>query len=181
MGIPVCKDAPICKDFQKFMRNDTNKTELFKMIDEAVIQIPETLDTIVATSGSKILSNSSLEKLNIEPCNQEEADTILLLHVPDGANSGIKKVSLINVDADAVVLDCGIFLLWILTSCALNLKLTNIEDTFRFIHVPKHLVGLTLWHALTGCDTVSSFKGKGKKTAWKVLRLSDEGLAKFVR
>ena len=47
--------------------------------------------------------------------------------------------------------------------------------------MPKHLVGLTLWHALTGCDTVSSFKGKGKKTAWKVLRLSDEGLAKFVR
>ena len=111
MGLYVCKDAPICKDFQKFMRNDTNKTELFKMIDEAVIQIPETLATIVATSGSKILSNSSLGKLNIEPCNQGEADTVLLLHVLDGANSDIKKVSLINVDADAVVLDCGIFLL----------------------------------------------------------------------
>ena len=69
--ISVRKDTPFCKDFQKFMRNDTNRTELFKMIAEAVIQIPEKLATIVATIGNKIASNSSLEKLNIEPCNHE--------------------------------------------------------------------------------------------------------------
>ena len=103
MRISVRKDTPICKDFRKFMRNDTNKTELFKMISEAVIEIPEILATIVATIGSKIVSNSSLEKLNIELCNQEEADTRLLLHVLDGANSGIKKVSIITVDTDVVV------------------------------------------------------------------------------
>ena len=51
--ISVRKDTPICKDFQKFMRNETNKTELHKMIAEAVIQIPETLATIVATNGSQ--------------------------------------------------------------------------------------------------------------------------------
>ena len=71
------------------MRNDTNRMEIFKMIAEAVIQIPEKLATTVATIGSKIASNSSLEKLNIEPCNHDEADTRLLLHVLDGANSGI--------------------------------------------------------------------------------------------
>ena len=37
MRISVRKDTPICNDFQKFMRNDTDKTELFKMIAEAVI------------------------------------------------------------------------------------------------------------------------------------------------
>ena len=61
------------------------------MIAEAVIQIPETLTTIAATIGSKTVSNSSLEKLNIEPCNHEEADTRLLLHALDEANSGIKN------------------------------------------------------------------------------------------
>ena len=66
MRISFRKDTPNCKDFQKFRRNDTNKTKLFKMIAEAVIQIPETLVTIVATIGGKIVSNSSLEKLNIE-------------------------------------------------------------------------------------------------------------------
>ena len=104
MRISVLKDTLICKDFQKFRRNDTNKTKLFKMIAEAVIQILETLATIVATIGSKIVSNSSLEKLNIEPCNHEEADTRLLLHVLDGANSGIKKVSIITVDMGIVVI-----------------------------------------------------------------------------
>ena len=82
------------------MRNNTNEMELFKMIAEAVIEIPETLATIVATIGSKIVPNSSLEKLNIEPCNNEEADTRLLLHILDGANSGIMWL-----------LQCDIFLL----------------------------------------------------------------------
>ena len=40
---------------------------------------------------------------------------------------------------------------------------------------------LTLWHALRGCDTVSNFNGKVRKTARKVLRLFDGVLATFVR
>ena len=138
---PICKDIPICKDFQKFMRNDTNKMELFKMIADVVIQIPETLPTIVATIGSKIVSNSSLEKLNIEPCNHEEADTRLLLHVLDGANSGIKKVSIITVDTDVVVIALRHFFTLNLEESWIEFGVNNIEDTFRFIHVQKHLVG----------------------------------------
>ena len=92
MRISFRKDTPNCKDFQKFRRNDTNKTKLFKMIAEAVIQIPETLVTIVATIGGKIVSNSSLEKLNIEPYNHQEADTRLPLYVLNGANLGIKSL-----------------------------------------------------------------------------------------
>ena len=162
------------------MRNDTNKMELFKMIGEAVNQIPETLATIVATIVSKIVFNSSLKKLNIEPCNHEEADTRLLLHVLDGANSGIKKVSIITVDTDVVVIALRHFF-------TLNLEELWIEfgvDKYRR-YIPIHTCAetfgrklcssLTLWHALTGCDTVSSFNGKEKKTAWKVLRLFDEG------
>ena len=37
MRISVRKDTPICKDFQKFMRNDTNKMELQSSCDKAVI------------------------------------------------------------------------------------------------------------------------------------------------
>ena len=111
------------------------------MIGEAVNQIPETLATIVATIVSKIVFNSSLKKLNIEPCNHEEADTRLLLHVLDGANSGIKKVSIITVDTDVVVIALRHFFTLNLQELWLNLKLTNTKDTFRFIHVQKHLVG----------------------------------------
>ena len=58
----------------------------------------------MVANTSKIVSNSSLEKLNIEACNHEEADTRLLLDFLDGANSGIKKVPIITVDTDVVVI-----------------------------------------------------------------------------
>ena len=74
------------------------------MIGEAVIQISKTLAAIVATIGSKIVFNSSLKKLKIDPCNHEEADTRLLLLILDGANSGIKKVSIVTVDIDVVLI-----------------------------------------------------------------------------
>ena len=154
------------------------------MIGEAVNQIPETLATIVATIVSKIVFNSSLKKLNIEPCNHEEADTRLLLHVLDGANSGIKKVSIITVDTDVVVIALRHFLLWILKSCGLNLELTNIEDTFRFIHVQKYLVGnyAAAWHYDMHLQDVIQFQASlKKKTAEKVLQLFNEELATFAR
>ena len=33
---------------------------------------------------------------------------------------------------------------------------------------PKTCAVLPVFHAFTGCDTVSAFGGRGKKTAWKV-------------
>ena len=58
------------------MRNDKNKTELFKMIFKtAVEEIPEIETTIITTMGSSVVTNYNLETFNIEPCNHEEADT----------------------------------------------------------------------------------------------------------
>ena len=36
---------------------------------------------------------------------------------------------------------------------------------------PEKARALPVFHALTGCDTVSSFAGHGKKTAWAVRRV----------
>ena len=33
---------------------------------------------------------------------------------------------------------------------------------------PKKSRALPMFHAVTGCDTVSSFAGRGKKTAWTI-------------
>ena len=46
------------------MRNDKNKTELFKMIFKtAVEEIPEIETTIITTMGSSVVTNSNLETL----------------------------------------------------------------------------------------------------------------------
>lgn len=53
-----------------------------------------------------------------------------------------------------------------------------------FRYIPIHLIVaelgeekaavLPLFHSFTGCDTVSSFNGKGKKTAWDIWMMMDE-------
>ena len=52
-------------------------------------------------------------------------------------------------------------------------------SNFRYIPIyevvcgmdPQNCVVLPVVHAFTGCDTVSSFCGRGKKTAWKILQV----------
>jgi hypothetical protein len=120
--ISVRKDTPICKNFQKFMRNDSNKTELFKMISEAVIRIPESKNKVVATIGNRVVTNTSLDTSRLELCSHEEADTRLLLHALDRANTGIRKISILTVDTDVVVIALRhFFSLNLDTSCGSSL------------------------------------------------------------
>ena len=178
--ISIRKDTKMYKDFQKFMRNDVKKPELFKMILEAVVEeILETETTVITTIGSGVVSNSNLDTLNIEPCNHE-ADTRLLLHVLDGARTGIKKISIVTVDTDVVIIAIQCFAalrleeLWIEFGVGKSRKYIPIHDCTRILD--KTICNcLAFWHSLTGCDTVSSFNGKGKKTAWRVLGLFEQG------
>ena len=55
------------------------------------------------------------------------------------------------------------------------------------IHEHARLLGeetcmaLPFWHALTGCDTVSHFAGRGKKTAWATWAMFPEVTEALVR
>ena len=68
------------------MRNERNMTELFEMISEAVIKVLVTEAEIVATVKNHVLANACIDTSRIEPCNHEEADTRLLLHVLDSSS-----------------------------------------------------------------------------------------------
>ena len=80
------------------------------MISEAVIKIPETEKKIVATIKNRVVANTSLDTSRMEHCNHEEADTRLLLHALDGANTGIRKIFIVTVDTDVVVITLRHFL-----------------------------------------------------------------------
>ena len=75
--------------------------------------------------------------MNIEPCNHEEADTRLLLHVLDGA--GIKKISIITVDTDFVVIAIQHFSvldleeLWVELGVGKSRKYIPIHDCARIL------------------------------------------------
>lgn len=59
---------------------------------------------LYATHGTSVLSNSSRGLSNIEPCNHEEADTRMMVHVADAVAQGYTKIMLRTVDTDVVAL-----------------------------------------------------------------------------
>ena len=39
---------------------------------------------------------------------------------------------------------------------------------------PQHCLALLMFHAFTGCDTVSIFGGRGKKTTWEIMKVYED-------
>ena len=137
---------------------------------------------VYSTHGDRVLftasrSNESMSAL--EPCNHEEADTRLMVHVSDAASRGYSTISIRTNDTDVVVLAVSVVeaipavQLWITFGLGKNVR-----------HIPAHAVAaslgpsrslaLPMFHALTGCDTVSFFRKHGKKSAWDVWQVFPE-------
>jgi len=109
----------------------------------------------------------------LEPCSHEEADTRIIIHVADCVAQGYQKISIRTIDTDVVVLA---------VSVVASLDIADLWVAFgtgkSFRHIGAHNIAsnlgqersacLPLFHSLTGCDTVSSFTGRGKKSCWDV-------------
>ena len=89
----------------------------------------------------------------------------------------MRKVAIRTVDTDVVVLAVASFNninpdeLWIALDTG---------SSFRYIAVHQMAAAmnpratLPIFNALTGCDTVSSFAGRRKKTAWEIWKVFPE-------
>lgn len=121
-----------------------------------------TVDDSVTVSGSPA---------DIQPCNHEEADTHILLHCLHAATCGNRRLCIRTVDTDVVVLAISAFLLlevcelWIHFGVGKHVKLFPIHKICAGLE-PKMCAVLPVFHAVTGCDTVSFLYGKRKKSAW---------------
>jgi len=78
-------------------------------------------------------------------------------------------------DTDVVVIaisilsslqELGLQKLWIAFGQGKHLKWIPIHDIVPEIG-PEKTNGILFFHAFTGCDVVSAFRGKGKKSAWQ--------------
>ena len=106
---------------------------------------------------------------DILPCDHEEADTRLFLHVQHARSKAIIK----TVDTDVVIIaiccfkDLRIERLWIEFGCGSRTRFKPIHQVVSAMpHCDIIAPSLPLFHALTGCDTVPSMLGIGKKKAW---------------
>ena len=136
------------------------------MISENIKSIETNHCTIVSTIQSQVVSNKQFDSSRLEPCNHEEADTRVLLHVKDGSLKNIKKISILTVDTDVVVIAIHHFPnldleeLWIEFGCGKSRRYLPIH---QYVQALSRSIcsALPLWYSITGCDTVSTFSGRG--------------------
>ena len=108
---------------------------------------------------------------NLTPCSHVEADTRVIFHISDAVSRGHKRVSIRTVDTDVLVLAVASFHkikpdeLWVILNTGPSLRYIAVHELIATMD-PKYCSGLPIFHALTGCDTVPAFSGRGKKTTW---------------
>lgn len=99
--------------------------------------------------------------------NHEEADTRMLLHAQHASTNGFEKVFIKSLDTDVEVIACyhqeaitaEIIIISGTKTRSRTISITRMCEKIG-IEVCRALPGV---HVLTGCDTVSTFVGKGKK------------------
>ncbi|QQP49586.1 uncharacterized protein LOC103506659 [Caligus rogercresseyi] len=126
-----------------------------------------------------LCSPAHCDVTNLTPCSHEEADTRLLLHISDAVQKGLKKVTIRTVDTDVVVLAVALFRrikpeeMWIAFGGGTSFRHISVHEIANKLD-PSTCAAFPLFHALTGCDTVSAFAGRGKKTAWETWKAFPE-------
>ena len=174
----VFPSTRIPSNWQSFLRVDDNKTELFSLVAQQAVTLPiEDGKELYSTCGDRVLTSANRSDLrSLEACNHEEADTRLLVHVLDACSSGHRRLLIKTNDADVVVLAVSVAEnlpadeLWISYGTGKHLRHLAAQEITKKIGQQK-AKALPLFHAITGCDTVSFFGGKGKKTAWNVWKV----------
>ena len=163
------------KNWSEFLRNDLNKKELFYFLADRIPMVNfGDGKVVIITKGEQVLSSPPLDDVSfVAPCNHDEADTRILLHVLDATQSGFTKVGVRTVDTDVIAIGIGAFEsiegieeFWVFFGTGVNRRVFAIHEIVSSLGSNRS-GALPMFHAFTGCDTVSSFLGKGKKSAWQ--------------
>jgi len=184
--ISIARDTQIFQKFPQVMAVDENKTELFTLIADVLKEsCREDESTILITRDENVVSNKPISKIQLEPCYKEEADDRIFIHAKDLSDAGHRRVTIITVDTDVVIIALSAF--WDLQVDELWIEL-GVSKTKRWI--PIHILAVRIgeeicramlfWYAFTGCDTVSQFQGRGKKTAWQTWIQYPEATQTFI-
>ena len=158
------------RNWHSFLRVNENKTELFTLLGKELTKLDDQ-KLVISTAEQNVLSNKPEDCTDLMPCTHEEADMRLYIHAADMSKKGFKKVMIRSVDSDIVVLAVSIYQemefeeMWVEYGVGKNKRFVSVHSIASSIG-PFKCRALPLFHAITGCDTVSAFKHKGKKTAW---------------
>jgi len=177
----VASSTMIPKNWRDFLRVDENKRELFHFLSEQIMLLPTGEGKVIyATDGTSVLSTATSQDLrSLAPCSHEEADTCLFLHALNAVQNGYIKLCVRTVDTDVVVLAISLFHqinaeeLWLAFGTSSSFRYIPIHEVVKVLD-PRTCMALPVFHTFTGCDTVSAFGGRGKKSAWNTWQVYPE-------
>ncbi|XP_071479491.1 uncharacterized protein [Diadema antillarum] len=162
--------------WNQFIALDENKADLAAFLSTSMMErcktLPEQYELVTGGGFSNGTEARSSRRNRIPlQANHEEADTRLILHSLEAVRRGFERIVVQCRDTDVMVL---------LIHFVLNeaLEVWMISGNRQQKCYPLHELSETMsqsakecligFHALTGCDTTSSFRGYGKKSCWKV-------------
>ena len=175
-GYCVLDNTPLPTNWDEFLKNIENKKELnqflaMRLVESVKIR-PEKV--FIATCNESVLMSSgcALNVDSLQPCNQEEADTRMFLHVIHASAHGSLRVTIRSNDTDIIVLGLALFPqlgleeLHVTFGTDKKYQIIPIHDMFRSLGLEKCLA-LLMFHSLTGCDSTTALFGIPKQTAFQ--------------
>ena len=142
-----------------------------------------------ASKEESAICNSEDASFSDLYCNHEEADTRLFVHVAHAVeNNSVDRAAIISNDTDIVVITAALFEklaeeglkeLWVAFGQSGKRRWLPIHKLIENLGT-EICKGLPFFHAFTGCDMVSGFKGKGKRTCFQVWNNFSDATEAFV-
>ena len=177
--------------WKKFLSVDSNKEDLTKFLarEWSRSEYAEKLynRTLYVTHGevcSRYTSDDGLqiivEDIDVLRSTHEEADTRLLLHTSHAASDGYAAIVIRSPDTDVAILTVSLANripshIYFRTGTKSRTRFIDINAVRANLGngVSDSLLG---FHALTGCDTTSAFRRRGKKAAFDIFRDDQDGI-----
>ena len=182
----VTDSGKVPTNWPSFLRDDQNKTELFQFLADK-LSASNVASTVIATKGEDVVSNKEEPLANLARCPHEEADTRIFLHSMHATVNGSRILIVKANDTDVAVIaisvftslkDLGLQELWLAFGQGSHAQWIPVHDIVSTIG-PRKVTGLPFFHAFTGCDVVSAFWGKAKKSVWQTWSVYDEVSSTF--
>ncbi|KAK3910837.1 Protein dachsous [Frankliniella fusca] len=180
----VNSTTSIPHSWPNFLRDSNNKKQLFSLLAKSLQSLFIPGVEVYSTTDSDVVCSSSAADLSfISPCNHEEADSRMILHVADASRKGLKTCMIRTSDSDVLVLAVAYAkqiesqTLWVSIGTGKHHQLINATAISEHLG-PEKSSALPVVHAFSGCDTTSSFLSKGKKSVmdtWSAYPQGTEG------